>query len=149
MSDKLEIAIISSGTHRAPDLAHAILREWGDFLDKDTSDALSAILVGGESDESAEAIDEALDELQDYAPWLCRVGFHEGDGACLGCFPDFDAIDMDERDGNLIRFSDISELGAIPVAECSADYALYVNDHGNCTLYSLTAGGPVEQWAVV
>jgi len=147
MSGKLEIGVISNGTLRAPDLAEAILQNWEDFLDEKTSNALFAIVVDGESDESCETVSEALDELQESAPWLCHVGFHEDDGARLGCFPDFHAIESEERDGNLLKVSDPSELDSID--ERDADYALVVSDHGNATLYSLTPDGPVEQWAIV
>lgn len=81
-----------------------------------------------EADERAGGLIEALaDALDEYAPPYCYFGAHEGDGADFGFWFMPDALDQAERDGELVKLDHVPDQIAV------------VSDHGNVTLYSVTA----------
>jgi len=85
---------------------------------------------------------EALfDALNEYAPPYFYFGAHPGDGSDYGYwlsddFPDF------SFDG--LRVSDLSE-----VPRGYSGEVVYVNDHGNMSLYTYSRGRRREVWAIV
>lgn len=79
------------------------------------------------------------DMLEEFAPDYGYFGTAEGDGACIGFFPDWDALN------EINHVSDTSELASMAGSE-----ALHVNDHGNATLYARNESGEwSEIWGVV
>lgn len=151
MTYTLPIGSISHGTLRPSDLADALLplaeaaglgpaplRELADVIDTD-----------GECADAAEIISDVMDDLQEFAPAYCYVGFHVGDGSDLGVWPDWNAIESAVHDGEILKIADLADLDDLPADDRGYELALLVNDHGNASLYPLrlTAGDSV--WAVV
>jgi hypothetical protein len=85
-------------------------------------------------------LDALMDALNEYAPAYFYFGTHSGDGSDFGywlpeCFPeDFDGL----------KVSDTSE-----VPRGYSGEVLFVNDHGNMTLYAYSRGRGREVWAIV
>lgn len=110
--------------------AHVILGTWDEEDFEDTSDA-------------SNLLDEIIAALDDFAPPFCSVGFHEGDGACFGCFISHDSIEMALQDREITQINDWNE------ANDPGQY-LFVNDHGNMSLYTKFANHKTrEEWAIV
>lgn len=141
---------ISNGTHRAEDLASALIPWLLRIPDSHIAQAHITCMEGivGASDseyhdpgDQDEDVQDAINLLQEYAAPYTVVGYHEGDGSCLGCWP----VDPDEID-DIPRVSGLDELEPGYMGE-----ALVVNERGNCTLYSVTGWTPetTELWAVV
>lgn len=148
---------ISHGTLRTQDLLEACAHEIGK-LERTCEDttcyahltirrihsealAYADVLENGEEDDSdeytmedraAECLEECIDLLQDCVPPYCYFGMHEGDGSDLGCWPHTGAIEDGLEDGSLVRISDPNELDTLPM---DTQGAVYVNDHGNMTVY--------------
>lgn len=76
------------------------------------------------TDFKGEVIDDLFDALDEYSPPYCYFGSLEGDSACFGWWPDVKRVLED-----LPRVSDPSEV------EGMGEVCVYVNDHGNVTLY--------------
>lgn len=156
----LPIGTISSGTLRPEDLIPAY------------ADALSGIRLSahdrqqvrsivreyeqcaalGDTDETLN--DDLVDELrmiaENYVPAYCYVGSTDGDGAEIGVWPSWEAIDDDARSSNTGSIARASKTHtARELAHHGQDYALEVNDHGNTTLYRRAGRRWVECWAVV
>lgn len=144
-----DIGSISEGTLRTEDLLEACAREL-QALDKDGEFevvVLAAELVDPDSDDAHEILEELYDALQEFAPPYVAFGAHEGDGASIGFWPQFDRIQEDIRFGDLPSVNDPSELGMVGEGH---DFAVHVNDHGNMTLYERTEYGAwVRIWDCV
>ena len=152
----LSLGSISHGTLLSEDLASAIASTLRD-LDHDDSallrdlDTIATTPDDAEGDWEgwdSEVIESGIDALQEYAPPFCYVGMHEGDGSDFGVWPMLDAIQDAIAEGELIQINDPSDIDDLSIADCSADYAVYVNDHGNITLYRLKVQG-VSIWDCV
>lgn len=94
-----------------------------------------------EAENAAEDGDEdtLLDLLSVIIPDLTGINFQD-----LTIEVRYDLIEMLERQGEILKVSDLSEVsGAIP------EYILLVNDHGNMSLYAMRAGELTELWSVV
>lgn len=80
-----------------------------------------------------------LDILQSYAPPFCYVGPIQGDGACIGVWPDRDAIAMGVRDGEILKIDDGDARPTIrrrpKNTDPSPDAIVEVNDHGNTAVF--------------
>lgn len=101
--------------------------------------------------EITEACDVVLrmqDLLGNYTPALTYLGAIEGDGAMIGVWTDHDQIDEEERTGNLHKSNHPPNHESVGDGY-DGDYWLYVNDHGNETLYRRLRGGRWGNWAVV
>lgn len=119
---------ISHGTLVARDLAAALLPYAKRFLDAGDVNALQAVLDCEEPEsDDVEIVQDAIDALNEFAAPYCYIGFHEGDGSLLGCWPSVESA-MD--DGDVVR---VSDAGDIPSNYCG--FAAVVSDHGNVTLY--------------
>ena len=137
---------ISTGTLRTEDLLEAFgkelewqIRRSGDFFSLPENfgqrDSLNNLVgewqdaYSGDGTEIREDVDadsllsDLEDALQAFAPFYCRFGAHDGDGADFGFWPCWSEIDeLPTVDG-----SDAArELGE----DCKS-----VNDHGNVTVY--------------
>jgi hypothetical protein len=139
----LDIGSISHGTLRAQDLAEALRFELSRMTYRNAKlyDELDAIAhdEGRDEEHDSDVIADAIDALQSYAPMFCYVGFHEGDGSDLGCWPDHDAIESAIRDGDAIKIEDLADLDSLAISELNgANVAIHVNDHGNMTVYGLS-----------
>ena len=81
------------------------------------------------SDDLTEIVDEISRYIEDHhIPPYCYLGNHEGDGACFGCWPDIDCVNMAIDDKEIIKVNDLNEIPS----EYNGDYA-FVNCHGNMT----------------
>jgi hypothetical protein len=138
----LEIGSISHGTLCNDDLASAIygaLKSVGHNESSLIMTELHDVASGADTVSDSEVIADAIDALQEYAPRFCYVGFHEGDGSDLGCWPDHDAIESAISDGDAIKIDDLSDLDSLAISELEgANVAILVNDHGNMTVYELS-----------
>ena len=146
----LSIGEVSSGTLRNEDLASSFAWEIKMLARKedhpgnkqamlDLMAELDAI-EDFDAEEASELVNEAIDMLNDYVPSHCYFGTLEGDGACFGVWPDMESVE------ELTKVSDPSELDDLDAEESEA---VFVNDHGNVTLYARYAlNGPIA-WRVV
>ena len=85
-------------------------------------------------DQQAEAgnlIGELMQALEEFAPPLSYFGASEGDGAAFGFWP----VDIDEA----ARELDVLKVEYVP------EYIAVISDHGNVTLYAVTAK---ELWSI-
>lgn len=142
MSKPVVIGEVSHGTMRSADLIDSFTWE----LRHNTPDGATvyadllaecAAWKAAENDESApvqdiheeqgcELVNELIDALQDYAPPYCYFGTNEGDGSSYGFWPCINLVE------ELPRVS-----GSHEAAELGED-CVFVNDHGNVTLYDST-----------
>jgi len=98
-----------------------------------------------ESEECFDLWQELLDNIQDYAPPFCIAGSIEGDGACIGVFPEIEAAHECLNDEYKV-FTDHKDDDHDP----EPGLWLHVNDHGNATLFHRDDhGNDTELWAVV
>ena len=81
---------------------------------------------------ASEAILDAQDALQEYAPIYCYVGSAEGDGAALGVWMDAEALSEAIRGGN--------RIDAETVENTDDGVRIHVSDHGNVEVYALDGG---------
>lgn len=134
MKDVARIGTISHGTLGNEDLleafasecealgiAPALVKEANAILEDDdcTGDGI-------ESETVSELIQELSDALNEVAPPYCYFGAHEGDGSDFGFWPCLEQIE------ELPRITDSDPDLAIALGED----CIYVNDHGNLTVYS-------------
>jgi hypothetical protein len=100
-----------------------------------------------DQDQDAHDIEDHLaerlyDEINAILPPFLYCGSIEGDGADIGVWPDWCAIDAARQDGELPDRYDL------PAGY--SGLALDVNDHGNATLYYVHKNGSArELWSVV
>lgn len=95
-----------------------------------------------ESEDASYDLNEVLfNELENFAPPYFYFGAHPGDGSDYGFWLSEDAIEC-SFDG--LRVADLSE-----VPDDYAGEVLFVNDHGNMSLYVADAGKLSEVWAIV
>lgn len=94
-----------------------------------------------ESEDANIFLNEVLfDALQEFAPPYTYFGAHEGDGSDFGYWL------VSEIDDEFVGIK-VSDTAEVP-----ADYSgevLYINDHGNMTLYVANNGALSEIWSVV
>ena len=126
---RAHIGSISHGTLRTEDLldSFAYELEYVRAIDDERSSALvrEAYAVTDFDGENASwLVDELQDALNEYAPPYCYFGTHEGDGSDFGFWPSMDAV------GELPRVSDPNEVEQHEGEDC-----VFVNDHGNVTVY--------------
>lgn len=154
----LPLGTISEGTTLNRDLIPAILGVLGALRlaknDRVTLNDLrrefNAAIVAGDEDSDLCELYGQLEALAcNYVPAYCRFGAHVDDGADIGVWIDWDAINDADKDGDLARIDGASGLDEILRGDTGIRYALDVNDHGNATLYRRTRGGWYQEWAVV
>jgi hypothetical protein len=124
---------VSHGTLRNQDLIESFSSklEWLEGPDDDLvleAKAVDTLFSFGWTEiygtEEASCLMEALMEaLNEHAPAYCYFGTHEGDGSDFGFWPCIQMID------ELPRVSDPAEV------EKMSEDCVYVNDHGNMTVY--------------
>jgi len=85
-----------------------------------------------------EAIADAIDVLQEYAPMYCYVGASEYDPADFGVFPSDDAIQEAIRTG--IELVPTDRNGAGSTINVEDGVIIDVNDHGNVTISTIERG---------
>jgi hypothetical protein len=85
--------------------------------------------AGTAADLEDELLGELMDALEEYAPPYCYFGTIQGDGADFGFWPNHDAID------ELPKIHNNSDE-EIKQATHDGDDCVYVNDHGNLTIYN-------------
>jgi hypothetical protein len=96
-----------------------------------------------QSDESSYDLESLFDALGEYCLPYFYFGAHPGDGSDYGYWLSEDFQDSFESDGGLI----VNDTADIPRAYTGE--VLFVNDHGNMTLYSASRGRLREVWAIV
>lgn len=147
----IAIGSYSSGTLRPEDLRDALL----DMLRGLRLSRADRRLVNearrapDDSDDLPEIVNELIDAANNYAPPYCYVGMSEGDGAALGCWPSFDAIDEDVRCGEILVQDDSQRGRNDDVPTGYTGYLAAYSDHGNLTLYRYSRGRSREVWAIV
>lgn len=98
-----------------------------------------------ESEQPEWDLEALFDALGEYCLPYFYFGAHPGDGSDYGYWlsEDFE----NEFDG--LKVSDITIAHTSTVPEDYTGEVLYVNDHGNMTLYACTRGRCREMWAIV
>jgi hypothetical protein len=146
----LSIGTISEGTLRDEDLIDAF--DWTlRHLNKRTAAHLAHQYRDWQEDDevspeiASEYIDALTDALNDYAPPYTYVGSTDGDGACFGCWVDYDAVDMAIKDKDILAINDFNDIPR-KYRGC----VLESNDHGNMTMYYCNAKGKLRaMWSCV
>jgi hypothetical protein len=128
------IGTISHGTLRTEDLLAAFANELR-MIEPNASlvaeaDAVALLHSFGWLDimigqGAGELVDDLIEALNALAPAYCYFGTTEGDGSDFGFWPDMEAID------ELPRVADPAD---VPAGGTGED-VVYVNDHGNVTVY--------------
>lgn len=109
--------------------SHALEDDDADWWDSEAACELVAVLV---------------DLLHDFVPPYCYVGSHTGDGADIGVWPDWDAVEMAVQDEELVEVVAGDEFPG------DVNEVLVVNDHGNAQLHVRQEGGQWQEvWAIV
>jgi len=141
----LSIGSWSTGTMRTEDLAQTlidmahyvgidddpnivIIADWDDDADHD----------GDDYETIDDAIADAIDVLQEYAPMYCYVGASEHDPADFGVFPSDDAIREAIRTG--VELIPTDRNGAGSTINVEDGVIIDVNDHGNVTISTIERG---------
>lgn len=134
---------ISSGTLRAEDLIPEFayeLRRLRGSLPRNIAKNITAFNNGKLEFDESELVDALMDELNQFAPPYAYFGAHIGDGADFGFWLSEDL----ERDFDGLRVNDTSEIPRDYTGE-----VLFINDHGNITLFAARKGKLREIWSVV
>lgn len=104
-----------------------------------------------ESESCMYDLETLSDLLNEFAPPYSYFGAHEGDGSDYGFWVNFDLIDEDVRNGDLIKLpsgDDWPEDELRERPECMG--VLYVTDHGNMSLWAPSPTQPEQPiWDVV
>ena len=141
MQYKAKVGSISSGTMRTEDLIGSFASEL-EYLAKgeehpgnrETYEAIVAeanALRRFEDEDASGVLESLFDALNELAPAYCYFGAHDGDGADYRFWPIMDAIEELPR---------VSDPSAVTISD--HDW-LFVNDHGNVTVYSGQTKEPV------
>ena len=72
--------------------------------------------------------------LNDRCPSYVYFGANEGDGCNYGFWINFDSLEDDVKNGEVLKVNDTSEIPSD-----YKGYIMLVNDHGNVTLYEQTS----------
>lgn len=115
MTGEGSIALRMASIHEARQLVQ-LSEELGDAWD------------GNDEDMAHDVLNELQEWLEQYAPPYCYFGATEGDGSDLGFWPSMESVNEAVLDGELVQVGDPSEV--TPEGGC-----VFVNDHGNVTLY--------------
>lgn len=147
LADALESVATAPGTVRDDSELTAIedARRVADRLDNEVTHDADA------HEAASEVFEDLIEYLQGFAPDYTRVGTLDGDGASLGVWPDWEQIEMDQHDGELIRIDAGEER---PEPEPDGPVAiLEVTDHGNCALFLRVPNAdcepPRDEWREV
>ena len=143
----LPIGSISHGTMRPEDLIPTFLSEAESLrLSKAERATVREIAkrhnaddYDYDSEEAGYDLEELFDLLSNHVPDYCYFGSHPGDWADYGVW-----ISEDIADSDVARVNDPAELHAV-----KDNVALFVNDHGNMTLYRRADNRWIEVWSVV
>jgi hypothetical protein len=95
------------------------------------------------TDDAQYDLEALFDALGEYCLPYFYFGAHPGDGSDYGYWLSEDFQDSFADDGGLI----VNDTADIPRAYTGE--VLFVNDHGNMTLYSASRGRLREVWAIV
>lgn len=140
-----QIGTIVAGTHDPATLASAFL-SLGEYaplslarIASEYSDAIDAL--PRRHADLPDLVDALRDALADCAPPYTYFGAHVGDGADIGYWIDWDAIEQAVHDGDIERIDDLSR------ASGTRD-AILVNDHGTVALYTPAREIMTEVWSV-
>jgi len=155
----LDVGVISEGTLKSEDM----LRNLADALepvaeyDADSfTDERSTVRHARNIADHVDAFDkseiddvifELYNALDNHAPMYCHVGAHDGDGACIGVFPNIERVQDAAQDGEVLTVDDLGEVD--PAEAVQYEAVAVVNDHGNMSLYVADGDGFTLQWAVV
>ena len=139
---KAQVGTVSAGTLRTEDLLKTLGAEL-EYLAKGESHPgnrqnYAEVAAEALADTSTQTdvynqdtLDDVFNCLNELAPPYCYFGSHPGDGADFGFWPDMDTIEELPR---------VSDPGEVRIAD--HDW-LFVNDHGNVTVYSGNTLQPV------
>lgn len=131
---KASIGSISHGTLRSGDLIPVFAAELARLQGTESDDlviqarAIETLLDYAwelDGERLSELVNELQDALNGHAPPYCYFGANEGDGSDFGFWPDMSAI---EELPHVKDPADVPELG-------SGEDCVFVNDHGNVTVY--------------
>lgn len=157
----LPIGTISEGTLRPEDLIPALLYALDRLhLSKAERAMLTAIRAESQAEDysdgtgAAEALDELSQIAEAHVPDYCTYGSTGGDGACFGVWPMIDAFDDQVYRSHALPGEPSTPVPGFTRATWKHEYTdqpywLYVNDHGNATLYRKAGRRWIEVWSVV
>ena len=139
---KAQVGSISQGTLRAEDLLAAFSAElsyliqdvehpgnkqtYQELIDEAESDSLDYDI-----EEAGEILGELILALKELAPPYCYFGAHEGDGSDFGFWPCMDSINELPR----LKDDPNDERSFSDQAKSLGEDCVFVNDHGNVTVY--------------
>ncbi len=130
-----QIGTIVAGTHDPATLASAYLSALGEYaplslarLASEYSDAIDAL--PRRHADLPDLVDTLHDALADCAPPYTYYGAHVGDGADIGYWIDWDAIEQAVH-----CLADIERINDLSQASGTRD-AILISDHGTVTLYT-------------
>ncbi len=142
----LPLGSVSTGTLRPEDVIPELL-SLADTVRMSRDDRRRVHVLSDEfyqtptDDDHGEIWEELQDLLDSYAPPFCYVGSLEGDGACIGVWISFEAVEQARQDGEV--WQDPDDGSSMPA---EAVHRLVVSDHGNMSLYTRSGR---ELWGVV
>lgn len=96
-----------------------------------------------DEDEGQYILEDLFDALGELAPPYAYFGAHEGDGACFGFWPSWDAIEGDK----VPRITDPVDLDTLQPDWTGC--AMFDNDHGNVTFYEHDGQSYAVVWEIV
>lgn len=140
----LEIGVISEGTLRCEDIIDSMLSA---LKGLDSPEAKAVVeryehdLETIHEEHLAEMRSELEDEMFEFIPPYTYFGSIDGDGACIGVWPDIDMVQQEIREGELKDFQEADDTFVGTVAN--------ITDHGNVSLLKFNKGQTEEIWSVV
>ncbi len=150
LKEDLSLSLSTSAGFDETQVVKARVSEIDDFLARIERDQQDPKYFDGENIGANWDMGALEDYLGTFAPPYVYFGAHPGDGADFGFWPDHDAIENDQHDGELLlvgRGADLADLSKVPADHSGA--VCHVNDHGNTTLYQHDKGEFVELWSCV
>jgi len=146
--ERVQIGSIIEGTLRPADLIPAFVEELKRLDEGGTYQELigeAENITNYETEDAQFILEDLSIALDSFSPPYTFFGAANTDGAAFGFWPTIDAAVEDVHFGEILG---VDDYGDIP--EDYSGIVLYVNDHGNASLYEVKDGEIIETyWEVV